>query len=218
MLSRAIRRIGLQSRPFLPQTRSKAMSTTTTLPQWDRLIRYVSAQDHQTYYGEPILEHDKTDIDALVTEKRLRVKRLSGATAMSVTRTDHEDLAEKLLSPLAREEVPIIRCTGLNYLSHSPYPSPPDTPSPLTLIAILQSKKPKPRSPKIPPSSSNPARPSRPPKHPSPSPPSPNPLSTTKANSPSSSAARRKTSGRKTPRRTSSDIRSPTTFPAANGR
>lgn len=94
------------------------------LTQWDRLVRYVSAKDGQVHYGEPIADTE-ADIDELAASGALRVKLLEGSNAISATPTGDEDQVKKLLGPLVPNEVPIIRCTGLNYKTHSEFMKQP---------------------------------------------------------------------------------------------
>jgi hypothetical protein len=88
------------------------------LVQWVRLVRYVSTKDGQTRYGEPIVE-DSDDIDYLAATGALRVRVLQGTSAIAAVRSGDEDQVERLLGPLTPAEVPIVRCVGLNYKSHS---------------------------------------------------------------------------------------------------
>lgn len=102
------------------------------LTQWTRLVRYVSAQDGKVRYGEPILSGEGKnagDIDALAQKGTLKVKILEGASPLAAAPTGEEDEVKQLLGPLTPKDVPIIRCTGLNYKTHSefiyfPNPSP----------------------------------------------------------------------------------------------
>lgn len=91
---------------------------------WTRLVRYVSAKDNQIHYGEPILSDDNADIDALAQEGKLRVKVLDGDNGMDAKPTGAEDEVKQLLGPLRSDEVPMIRCIGLNYKTHSTSYSP----------------------------------------------------------------------------------------------
>lgn len=93
-------------------------STMAPITAWSRLIRYVSAKDGKIHYGEPIVS-DKDDIDALAQKGALKVKILEGATAISATPTGEEDEVKTLLGPLTSSEVPLVRCIGLNYKTHS---------------------------------------------------------------------------------------------------
>lgn len=87
-------------------------------PLWDRLIRYVSDLDGITRYGEPIVD-SSSDIDALARSGALKVRVLDGDSAITAVRTDREDTVRRLLGPLTPGEVPVVRCIGLNYKTHS---------------------------------------------------------------------------------------------------
>lgn len=89
---------------------------------WDRLIRYVSAKDGKIKYGEPIVSDSKPDIDALAQKGGLKVKVLEGPTPIEAKATGEEDEVKELLGPLTPKDVPIIRCIGLNYKTHSKHP------------------------------------------------------------------------------------------------
>jgi len=90
------------------------------LTQWDRLVRYVSAKDGRVRYGEPIVDGE-ADIDQLAAEGALKVKVLEGPSALTAAPTGEEDQVKELLGPLTPAEVPIVRCTGLNYKTHSSF-------------------------------------------------------------------------------------------------
>ena len=89
---------------------------------WDRAIRFIST-DGRTLYGEPILPSPDFDLGTVRPETKLRAKvivgddlyDISGSTIVS----DEIAVVKKLLGPLVREQVPILRCVGLNYVKHS---------------------------------------------------------------------------------------------------
>ncbi|OQO07452.1 hypothetical protein B0A48_07149 [Cryoendolithus antarcticus] len=85
---------------------------------WDRLVRYISANDDKERYGEPIVEGTNLDIAAAARDGRLKVNILEGDSPLTVQATDQTDQVKTLLGPLREEDVPIIRCIGLNYKSH----------------------------------------------------------------------------------------------------
>lgn len=92
---------------------------------WDRLVRYESedAPGHAKY-GEPLLENSSPDdIADLAASGNLWVKVLEGSDALSAKPTENKEKVSKLLGPLAAEEVPIVRCIGLNYKTHSEFAS-----------------------------------------------------------------------------------------------
>jgi hypothetical protein len=95
------------------------------LTAWDRLVRYVSARDGKTRYGEPIVSDSNPDIDQLAQDGKLEVKILEGPNPIEAKPTGEKDTVKQLLGPLTPKDVPIIRCVGLNYKTHSKCPSKP---------------------------------------------------------------------------------------------
>ena len=90
---------------------------------WKRLIRF-EATDGRILRGEPILPADQEIDLGFVTEKDgLKVKILSGEdiynTTGKTTLTEEIATVQNILGPLAPEEIPILRCVGLNYAKHS---------------------------------------------------------------------------------------------------
>ena len=98
------------------------MSSAAPLTAWKRLIRYVST-DGSIKYGEPILpsssDEKNPDIDALAQQGGLKVKVLAGDNPLLAKPTGEEDEVKQLLGPLTPKDVPIVRCVGLNYRTHS---------------------------------------------------------------------------------------------------
>jgi len=93
---------------------------SSPLTAWKRLVRYVSAQDGNIKYGEPIVPSDdkNPDIDALAQQGGLKVKVLAGDNPLLAKLTGEEDEVKQLLGPLTPKDVPIVRCVGLNYRTH----------------------------------------------------------------------------------------------------
>lgn len=89
------------------------------LTSWDRLVRYISAKDGKIHYGEPIVSDSKPDIDQLAQDGKLEVKVLDGPNPLQAKPTGDQDTVKQLLGPLTPKDVPIIRCVGLNYKTHS---------------------------------------------------------------------------------------------------
>lgn len=92
---------------------------------WQRLIRFV-ATDGRTLYGEPILSNPDFDLGNTTRETGLKAKVISGTDLYDTTGatkvTEETVTVQKLLGPLSQEDVPIVRCIGLNYKTHSKYP------------------------------------------------------------------------------------------------
>ena len=94
---------------------------------WKRLIRFV-ATDGRTLRGEPILPSEDFDLGNITEADQLKAKVITGTDIFDTTGktkvTDEEVTVKKLLGPLTKEDVPILRCIGLNYAKHSMLPSP----------------------------------------------------------------------------------------------
>lgn len=99
----------------------RQMTATT----WDRLVRYVSARDGSIRYGDPVMPDAKADLDALALSGKLEVKVLEGtvkeAGLFGLKPTGEGDVVGRLLGPLTPSDVPIVRCVGLNYRTHSTF-------------------------------------------------------------------------------------------------
>lgn len=95
---------------------------------WTRLIRFV-ATDGRTLRGEPILPSDDFDLGTVTESTGLKAKVITGDdiydTSGKTKVTDEVVTVKKLLGPLTREDVPVLRCIGLNYAKHSTFISPP---------------------------------------------------------------------------------------------
>jgi 2-keto-4-pentenoate hydratase/2-oxohepta-3-ene-1,7-dioic acid hydratase in catechol pathway len=88
------------------------------LVAWDRLVRYVSASDGTVKYGQPILESADVDVAALAKEGKLEVHVAEGDNPLAARPGSQKDQVKSLLGPFRVEDVPIIRCIGLNYKTH----------------------------------------------------------------------------------------------------
>ncbi|KAJ6003449.1 hypothetical protein N7451_005996 [Penicillium sp. IBT 35674x] len=89
---------------------------------WKRLIRF-EAVDGRILRGEPVLPETKEIDLGFVTEAdQIEAKVLVGDDIYDVTGktrlTAETVLVKKILSPLTRDDVPILRCVGLNYAKH----------------------------------------------------------------------------------------------------
>jgi hypothetical protein len=93
-------------------------------PNWDRLIRFI-ATDGRELRGQPILPSPDFDVGTTTAETGLKAKVISMANhdifdpATKVT--DEEVVVKELLGPVTIDEVPIIRCIGLNFIKHSKF-------------------------------------------------------------------------------------------------
>lgn len=94
-------------------------------PIWQRLIRFEDANG-EIHLGEPITTSEDQDIG--LTEAKLKAKIIDlgqdldiFSTSGTIKVTDRIVDVKKLLGPLTRSEVPVIRCIGLNYAKHSTF-------------------------------------------------------------------------------------------------
>ncbi|KAH8817400.1 fumarylacetoacetate hydrolase [Xylogone sp. PMI_703] len=101
---------------------------------WTHLIRFKSGGN--IYYGNAIFPEgaDPTDVVSIAEQGKLQSNIIEGNTILidsTIKLSGRIVTIDKLLSPLSREQVPIIRCIGLNYMKHikeggrtpPPYPS-----------------------------------------------------------------------------------------------
>ncbi|KAK6460360.1 hypothetical protein DFJ63DRAFT_290462 [Scheffersomyces coipomensis] len=98
---------------------------------WKRLIRFV-AKDGKIYRGEPIVPNEDYDLGkAALAGEEIRAKVITGDVFDDAVVTDEIKEVKTLLGPLSEDDVPIIKCIGLNYMKHiqeggrtpPPYPS-----------------------------------------------------------------------------------------------
>ncbi|KAF4503308.1 bifunctional 4-hydroxyphenylacetate degradation enzyme [Fusarium agapanthi] len=85
-----------------------------------RLVRFVpKSAPSSILIGEPV--QSSLDVGLASREgKDIAVNVFSGRSVLSPgSRTDRTESVERLLSPLAQEEVGTIRCIGLNYVQHA---------------------------------------------------------------------------------------------------
>jgi 2-keto-4-pentenoate hydratase/2-oxohepta-3-ene-1,7-dioic acid hydratase in catechol pathway len=112
-------------------------------PNWDRLIRFI-ATDGRELRGEPILPSPDFDVGTTTAETGLKAKVISVANNdifdAATKVTDEEVTVKELLGPVTQEEVPIIRCIGLNFIKHST--SMFSFPIPLPILARHSAKTP----------------------------------------------------------------------------
>jgi len=91
---------------------------SSKLIAWDRLVRYVSASDGTVKYGQPILDSPDANVAALAKEGKLEVHVAEGSDPLAARPGSQKDQVKSLLGPFRVEDVPIIRCIGLNYKTH----------------------------------------------------------------------------------------------------
>ena len=87
---------------------------------WTRLIRFVS-ESGQELYGEPLLKDDEAADIGVANAPTLKARIFRGANPLSLVETDQVETVAQLLGPLRVKDVPLIRCIGLNYKTHSEF-------------------------------------------------------------------------------------------------
>ena len=84
---------------------------------WTRLIRFVSTDGQETF-GDALLT-DASDIYTKLSSNSLEAQELTGTSPFDLKPTDKKLQVKSLLPLLTPQDVPIIRCIGLNYTKHS---------------------------------------------------------------------------------------------------
>ncbi|OAL55108.1 hypothetical protein IQ07DRAFT_556292 [Pyrenochaeta sp. DS3sAY3a] len=96
---------------------------------WQRLIRFEDDSGN-VRFGDAIVS-DGADVQGLVQKGTLEAKGFQGSSPFHLSPTGTTYKVKKLLGVLSPEDVPIIKCIGLNYMKHiqeggrkpPPYPS-----------------------------------------------------------------------------------------------
>ena len=84
---------------------------------WSRLIRFVDESGSATF-GDPCIEKSD-DLKTLLDRHELYAFRLEGHDPFELTQTGERTKVERLLGVLNKEDVPVFKCIGLNYVKHS---------------------------------------------------------------------------------------------------
>ncbi|KAG5982777.1 hypothetical protein E4U55_001383 [Claviceps digitariae] len=87
-------------------------------PNWTRLIRFVAQEDGQIHLGE-VNPTEHADIGLAVLEgKTVSARAITGSVFDGIVSSTTLTV-QRLLCPLTPDDVPIIRCLGLNYRDHA---------------------------------------------------------------------------------------------------
>lgn len=88
--------------------------------QWTRLIRFVAAETSRVHIGQPV---DPTLDVGLASHqgKTFKAHEIVGSPLdpAAQVNTKSELTVQKLLSPLSRDDIKVVRCLGLNYSDHA---------------------------------------------------------------------------------------------------
>ena len=87
-------------------------------PDWTHLIRFIAQEDGQIHLGQ-IDPQITPDVGLASYEKRKIEAKLITGTVFDGRVTSKTMTVSQLLSPLSADQVPLIRCLGLNYRDHA---------------------------------------------------------------------------------------------------
>lgn len=93
--------------------------TDTIMSSWNRLIRFVDDKGAETF-GEPCIQNDQELTDNLAKDDLWAVELKGSSPVGALTRGEkvHVKALREILRP---NDVPIVRCIGLNYIKHSKF-------------------------------------------------------------------------------------------------
>ncbi|PGH14876.1 hypothetical protein AJ79_02738 [Helicocarpus griseus UAMH5409] len=87
-------------------------------PSWTHLIRFIAEEDGQIHYGN-IDAKKYPDVGLSILNREKVGAQLIQGSAFDGSTTNKILHVATLLSPIGTEEVPIVRCMGLNYRDHA---------------------------------------------------------------------------------------------------
>lgn len=85
---------------------------------WTHLIRFIAEEDGQIHLGQ-VDASQHPDVGLAVEKGEKVTARLITGSAFDGVVTDRVLNVSRLLSPLSMDEIPVIRCLGLNYKDHA---------------------------------------------------------------------------------------------------
>jgi hypothetical protein len=88
---------------------------------WKRLIRFETTSG-EVCFGDACVSSAE-QLVASLQDGKLRAKRLRGHSPFHLEGSDEEVGVKSLLGVLTPDDVPIVKCIGLNYKAHSKYRS-----------------------------------------------------------------------------------------------
>jgi hypothetical protein len=86
---------------------------------WTRLIRFADENGKETF-GEPIVK-DASEVYDLLEKNELYAYQYEGSSAITTSSKGEKVKVKSLLDLFRAEDVPIVRCIGLNYKEHSEF-------------------------------------------------------------------------------------------------
>jgi hypothetical protein len=86
---------------------------------WARLIRFTDSEG-KSHFGEPEIS-DSIQLSEHLQNDQLYAFELLGDSPFRLSPSGRRLQVKKLLGILRPEDVPIIKCVGLNYIKHSKF-------------------------------------------------------------------------------------------------
>ncbi|KAK9447019.1 uncharacterized protein V1518DRAFT_422704 [Limtongia smithiae] len=118
LLGSPLRRLALSPRSTTVRNFASSSRLSMLAPNWTHLIRFIADEDSQTHLGQvDATKYPDVGLSIFNGEK-VEAKLVTGSIFDGVV-TDKTMHVQTLLSPVAMEDVPIIRCLGLNYRDHA---------------------------------------------------------------------------------------------------
>ncbi|KIM74991.1 hypothetical protein PILCRDRAFT_827697 [Piloderma croceum F 1598] len=108
-------------------------------PQWNRLIRFVAVETSQVHIGQPVDPVLDVGLAVYQMQPVKAFEILGTALDPSAQVTSNVLTVKSLLAPLAREEVKLVRCLGLNYADHAAEANMPKPPAPVLFYKPVMS-------------------------------------------------------------------------------
>lgn len=94
------------------------MSSPPAVP-WARLVRFISEEDDQIYYGDAEVPDEDFDIGLPGNVGSWEARIITGdPLTADCSLTDKKVKVKRLLGPLTYRQIPSAQCIGGNYLSH----------------------------------------------------------------------------------------------------
>ncbi len=84
---------------------------------WQRVIRFED-DTGTSHFGEPLIDKAE-DLETLLEKGELFADVLEGDGPFDLTTKGSKKAVKKILGLFTPEDIPIVKCIGLNYMKHS---------------------------------------------------------------------------------------------------
>lgn len=109
------------------------------MAQWKRLIRFEAAEDGAVHFGQPVDDAVDVGLAYIARDPPLKAYEIAGDALDPAARVSDRVLTvKKLLAPLSREQVGLVRCLGLNYRDHAAEAKMQAPPNPVLFYKPVQ--------------------------------------------------------------------------------